>query len=148
MKTPNSKTASQKLADLVEMARLRVRTAESRWQAAKEQARVAKRRRKEVKLIARRARKQAKQAKADLAEARKALAEAEVKLAKSGACVATKKRAKAKARPVAKGVVPAQAGSVIGKAAGGTPQPAVIAGAPAAAATGTTSIQESSSAAK
>ena len=148
MKTSNSKTDSQKLAGTGQTARLRVAIAEGRWKAAKEQARVAKRRRKEVKVIARRARKQAKQAKADLAEARKALAEAEAKLAKSGARVATKKQAKAKARPVAKGVVPAQAGSVIGKAAGGTPEPAVIAGAPAAAATGTTSIQESSPAAK
>ena len=80
MKTSNSKTDSQKLVSTVQTARLRVATAENRWQAAKQQARAAKRRRKEIKLIARRARKQAKRAKADLADAREALAKAEAKL--------------------------------------------------------------------
>ncbi len=84
MKTSNLKTDSQKLVSTVQTARLRVATAENRWQAAKQQARSAKRRRKEIKLIARRARKQAKQAKADLADAREALAKAEAKLAQSG----------------------------------------------------------------
>ncbi len=104
MKTASAKTDSQNLARLVPAARLRVATAENRWQAAKQQARAAKRRRKEVKIIARHARKQAKQAKADLAEARKALAAAEAKLAQSGIRGANKKPVKAKARtkPVAK----------------------------------------------
>ena len=98
MKTANSKTASQKLAGIVESLRLRVETAESRRRAAKEQVRVAKLRRKEAKLVARRARKQAKQAKAGLAKARKSLAEAEAKLVDSGVRQATRKLSKAKAR--------------------------------------------------
>ena len=97
MKTANSKTASQKLAGTVQMARLRVATAESEWKAAKEHARMARRRRKEVKLIARRAKKLARQAKAELAEARKALAEAEAKVASAGARRVARKPAKAKA---------------------------------------------------
>jgi hypothetical protein len=101
MKTSNSKTDSQKLADTVQMARLRVATAENQWQAAKEQARAAKRRRKEVKLIARRARKQAKQANAELADARKALAKAEAKIAKSGARTTKTRKKPVKQAPVA-----------------------------------------------
>jgi hypothetical protein len=177
MKSSISKTAQQTLAGIVQMARLRVATAENRWKAAKERARVAKRRRKEVKLIARRARKQAKQAKADLAEARNVLAKAEAKLARSAARSAARKPASAGERPVARRAVaaptkkaaptrkgqpapsapsrapgsavqvtpaslqesdslpvPDQAGSVIGKPDGGTPEPAVIPGAAAAAA--------------
>ena len=107
MKKANSRTASQRLAGTVQMARLRVATAENRWKAAKAQARAAKRRRKEVKLIARRARKQAKQAKADLTEARKALAKVEAKLAQSGARLAARKPARAKASKGAKPIVAA-----------------------------------------
>jgi len=81
MKTPNSKTESQKPAGILQMARLRVEIAESRWEETKELAREAKRRRKEVKAIARRAKKEAKQAKAELADARSFLAETEAKLA-------------------------------------------------------------------
>jgi len=102
MKTANSKAASGNLAGVVQMARLRVASAEHRRQVARQQARVAKRRCKEVKLIARRAKKQAKQAKADLAEARKVLAEAEAKLAKSAARPVTSKSASARRRPVKK----------------------------------------------
>lgn len=98
MKTSSSKTTSQKLAGTVQMARLRVETAETRWKAAKQQAQLARRRRKEVKLIARRAKKQAKQAKADLADARKALAEVEAVLAKTAARRMTRKSVKAKAK--------------------------------------------------
>ena len=109
MKTANAKTDSQKLAGGVQKARLRVASAETLWQAAKQQARAAKRRRKEIKIIARRARQQAKAAKADLADARTALAEAEAKLAQSGKRVATRKpfQAKTTAKPVAKRAIAA-----------------------------------------
>jgi hypothetical protein len=75
------KTDPQKVDSVLQMARLRVEVAESRWAETKEQAREAKRRRKEAKVIARRAKKEAKQAKAELAAARSSLAEAEAKLA-------------------------------------------------------------------
>lgn len=99
MKTSNHKDDSQKLAGTVQLARLRLATAENLWKTAKVEARMAKRRRKEAKLMARRAKNQARLAKEDLAEARKALAEAEAKFAKPGARVAAKKRAQAKPRP-------------------------------------------------
>jgi len=135
MKTKNAKTDTQKLAGVVQAARLQVATAENQWRAAKQQARAAKRRRKEIKLIAFRARKQAKEAKADLAKVKKVLAEAEAKLAKSGIRLPARKPAKAKARPVARRVVAApkmktppvsaQAGVISGQPDGGTPEPAV-----------------------
>ena len=56
MKTPSSKTESQKADGILQMARLRVEIAESRWEETKELAREARRRRKEAKAIARRAR--------------------------------------------------------------------------------------------
>ena len=89
MKTAITKTESQKLASNLEMARLRVETAESRREETKEQARVARRKRKEMKVIARRAKQEAKKAKAELGEAREALAQAEAEIAKSAAGVAT-----------------------------------------------------------
>ena len=81
MKTAIAKTESQKLDNILQMARLRVEIAEGRWEETKEQAREARRKRKEAKVIARQAKKEAKQAKSELAEARNFLAEAEAKLA-------------------------------------------------------------------
>jgi hypothetical protein len=81
IKTTTVKTESQQVDNILQMARLRVQVAESRWEETKQQARQAKRRRKEAKVIARRAKKEAKQAKAELAEARSSLAEAEARLA-------------------------------------------------------------------
>lgn len=109
METSDSKTDSQKLADNVRIARRQVATAENRWKAATKQARLAKRQRKQAKLRVRRTKKQAKQAKAKLAEQRKVLARAEAKLGKSGVPVATRKPARTKARPRAKGMVAPEA---------------------------------------
>ncbi len=80
MKTASVKTEPQKTDSILQMARLRVELAESRWAETKEQAREARRRRKEAKAIARRAKKEAKEAKEELAQARSFLAEAEAKL--------------------------------------------------------------------
>ena len=104
MKIAITKTESQKLASLLEMARLRVETAESRWEETKEQARVARRKRKEMKVIARRAKKEAKKAKAELAEARSFLAETEAKLATPG--VPAAKARKGRPDPPALSAVP------------------------------------------
>lgn len=134
MKTSNAKAAAQQLAGTVRMARLRLATAETRWQKAKQEARAAKCRRKEIKAIAHRARKQAKQAKADLAEARKALAAAEAKLAQSDSRATTRKPSKAKirAKPVAgrevaaarKNTLPARQRPAVSSAPSPTPEPA------------------------
>jgi hypothetical protein len=98
MKKSKSKSGSKELAGNVQATRLRLATAEKRWNAAKEQARLAKRRRKQAKQAARHAKKQARLAKRDLAEAKRALAEAEEKLAQAQSAT----RTKSKKRPPAK----------------------------------------------
>jgi len=112
MNTASAKTESQRQVSILQMARLRVEIAESRWEEAKEQARVARRKRKETKEMARRAKKEAKQAKAELAEARSFLTDSEAKLSQTGVPVAKVR----KGRPL-----PSPASAVSDPAAPATP---------------------------
>ncbi len=75
------RTGSQKLINEIQLARVRLARAESKWELADEQARAARRRRKEAKQAARRARKQARQAKREFAEAKEALIATEERFA-------------------------------------------------------------------
>jgi acyl-CoA reductase-like NAD-dependent aldehyde dehydrogenase len=72
---------SEKVAAAVELAQVRLATAENSVQTAKHESRAAKRRRKEAREAVRRAKKRLRRAKDELAEARCALADAREKLA-------------------------------------------------------------------
>jgi hypothetical protein len=81
MKTLRQNTGPQKLVNEIQLARVRLARAESKWELADEQAREARRRRKEAKQAARRAKKLARQAKQEFAAAKEALIEMEEKFA-------------------------------------------------------------------
>ena len=81
MRTMRHNIGSQRLINDIQLARLKVAQAESRWELADEQAREARRRRKEAKRAARRAKKQARQAKEEFAGAKQALVALEGKFA-------------------------------------------------------------------
>jgi hypothetical protein len=81
MKTPKQKVGSQRLINEIQLARLKLAQAESKWAVADEQAREARCRRKEAKLAARRAKKLARQAKKEFTVAREAVVALEGKFA-------------------------------------------------------------------
>jgi hypothetical protein len=81
MRTKQQLAGSQKLVNEIQLARVRLARAESKWELADEQAREARRRRKEAKQAARRAKKQARQAKQEFTVARDALIKMEEKFA-------------------------------------------------------------------
>ncbi len=98
MSTPKHTNLARRLLDAIQLARLRLSRAESRWQSADEQARAARRRRKEAKQAARRTKKQAKDASREFADAEKALATAEDRFAAAIKQTANKGKASAMRR--------------------------------------------------
>jgi len=73
MRTRQPNAGSQRLINEIQLARLKLAQAESKWEVADEQAREARRRRKEAKQAARRAKKTARQAKEEFAVAKEAV---------------------------------------------------------------------------
>ncbi|HTY86127.1 MAG TPA: hypothetical protein VMB80_01570 [Candidatus Acidoferrum sp.] len=101
MSTRQPNAGSQKLINEIQLARLKLAQAESKWELADEQAREARRRRKEAKQAARRAKKAARQAKEEFAAAKEAVVALEGKFAAAVEHVA-RQRKLARARRAAK----------------------------------------------
>jgi hypothetical protein len=83
MKTMQQKDPTPKLADAIQLARLRLAKTESRLATAKEQSRLARQHRKAAKQAARAAKKETRLAKARVARAEAALARLETRLAQA-----------------------------------------------------------------
>jgi len=81
MRTRRQNAGSQRLINEIQLARLKLAQAESKWELAAEQAREARRRRKEARQAARRAKKHARQARDEFAAAKEALTKLEEKFA-------------------------------------------------------------------
>jgi hypothetical protein len=81
MRTKQPIAGPKKLVNEIQLARIRLARAESKWELADEQAREARRRRKEARQAARQAKKLARQAKKEFAAAKEALIEMEEKFA-------------------------------------------------------------------
>jgi hypothetical protein len=102
MNEPEHANLSKRLFDAIDLARIRLARAQSRWELADGQAHLARRRRKEAKHAARRAKKQAREAMHEFADAQEALAAAEDKFTEAVKVAANERKALASARVASK----------------------------------------------